>query len=413
MKEKDKKRENRKNNKESGTNASRAVHTDIKSVRKNERSIRVLKRILAVLIVLFVGLGIYVTYPMWLPKLEGIFDKPASTITNDGQLAGGNFPIEPDDAASSEIYAVKNNLLVADSHTLKFYDENGKERGSYSHEFSNPVVRVSGKRVLVFDSGSVDFKMYNKSGEVYSKSADNDILTGALGEDGTAAILTSNEKYPSVLLIYDEDGKLIYRYNSIQRIMSMAVDSDGRGCYVSTFSSENGEIYSQVRRLEFDTEKEKMISDKLDCLAIDCMENSAGNIFVIGDNKTYILNGDGQIVSVSEYSGDFSGYVLDRDCAAIMLSGNTKSSGVLIIADADAKSDETFREISGVESARSLKIYDKRLIVLTSSEVYSYAFSGTLAATAKLSHDYSDCVYINSGIYLLGRGGIDKIGYEM
>ena len=63
----------------------RAVHTDLNSVRKNERSIRNLKKILAVLIVVFVGLGIYVTYPKWLPKLEGIFDKPVSTITNDGR----------------------------------------------------------------------------------------------------------------------------------------------------------------------------------------------------------------------------------------------------------------------------------------------------------------------------------------
>lgn len=390
-----------------------AVHTDIKSVRKNERSIRTLKRLLAALIVIFIGLVIYVTYPLWLPKLEGIFDKPASTITNDGELAEGNFPIEPDDTVSADIYAVKNNLLVADAHTLKFYDANGKERASYSHEFSNPSVRVSGKRALVFDSGSTDFKIYNKGGEIYSKSADSDILTGALGADGTAAIVTQSDKYAASMLIYDPDGKMIYRYNSTHRIMAVSLDEDGGGCFICTFSSENGGIYSQVRRMDFDSSEEKTVSEKLDCLAVDCIENEAGDVVVVGDCAAYVLDKNGKITASYEYSGELTDYALDRGCAAIALSDNTKNSGRLVLAQSGASGSEAFREITGVLTAQSLKIYEDRVILLTSSQACSYAFSGTLAATAELSKEYSDFVYIDSGLYLISRHGIDKIGYEM
>lgn len=395
---------------------SRAVHTDLKNIRKNERSIRRLKRITAVLIVIFVGLIIYVSYPLWLPKLEGIFDKPISTVYNDGKTEDGNFPIDLDDNVSAKIYAVKNNMLAADAHTLVFYDENGKERGSYSHDFSSPIVKTSGKRALVFDSGSESFKVYNKSGEIYSKTAEGSILSGSIGKDGTAAIITTDDKYLATMQVYNPEGKLIYRYNCTHRIMSVTVDSDGSGCYICTFASENGEIYSQIRRIEFDSETEIMLSDKLDCIAIDCVKNTSGNITVIGDVGIYTLNGDGQYVSSYEYSGDLESYALDKGCAAVVTSGKAsskKSSSALIIADADSQDSEAYREIQDVENVKTVKIADERVIVLTSAKAQAYAFSGTLAATVELDREYSDFVYINSALFLQGRQGVDKIGFEM
>ena len=230
-------------------NEQGAVHIDIKSVRRNERSIRVMKRLIAFLAVLLVGIGLYISYPYWLPKLEGIFDKPITTIDNTGKFEGGNFPISADEAAL-DVFTMKNYLVAADAHRLTIYDESGKRRSSYDHDFSSPVVRPTEKRALVFDFGSTGFKLYNKNGELYSKNAENDIMSAALGEDGTAAVLVTSDKYASTVLYYNKEGKLIYRYDSTKKVMAVYVTDDGRSSYVCTFSSEQGEIYSQVIRLD-------------------------------------------------------------------------------------------------------------------------------------------------------------------
>lgn len=393
--------------------SGRAKHTDLISVRKNERSIRNLKRIVAALIVLLIGIAIYMTYPTWLPKLEDIFDKPISTITNDGEVASGNFPITPDEPSAVSIYGVKNNLLAADSHTLTFYDENGKERANYNHVFSKPVTRVNGKRVLVFDSGSDQFRLYNKSGEIYSKSTDNDILTASLGDNGTAAVLTASEKYASSLLIYDPDGKLIYRYDSVQRIMSASVDSGSNSATICTFSSEDGQIYSQVRSIEFDSDGEKMISEKLSCLAVACVKNNAGNYCVIGDTAMYTISSDGTILSQYDYGGTLEDYCADPSCSAVIISSSNKNTSRLIIADADAKDAESYREIPDIHGAKKIRVCEKRVVLLTSDTAYAYSFGASLAATAQLTKEYSDFAYINSALYLLSRHDIDKIGFEM
>ncbi|MCD8096152.1 MAG: DUF5711 family protein [Ruminococcus sp.] len=390
----------------------RAVHTDIKSVRKTERSIRTLKRILAVLIVLLIGLIIYTTYPFWLPMLEDIFDKPSETIANNGELESGNFPIDPDED-SYEIYAVKNNLMTADAYNLVFYDENGKERSSYSYSYSNPIVRVSSKRVLVFDSGSYDFAVYNKSGEIYSKSLDEVILTGAIGADGTAAIVTESDKYASVMTVYDGDGKEIYSYSCTQRIIAVSIDDDGEGCTLCTFSSDDGEIYSQARTLDFSEDGEQMLSDSLECLALGCVKNDAGNIVVVGDTGIYTVSSEGGLVSSLDFDGELVSMSMDSSCTALLVSSNTDDSFSLIIAQADAQSDESYRIVEADSSSKLVRIADDRVLLLSSGKVESYAFSATIAATAELEKEYSDMVYINGALYLSGKQGIDKLAFEM
>ena len=393
-------------------NEQGAVHIDIKSVRRNERSIRVMKRLIAFLVVLLVGIGLYISYPYWLPKLEGIFDKPITTIDNTGKFAGGNFPISADETAL-DVFTMKNFLVAEDTHRLTLYDENGKRRESFDHDFSSPVVRSSAKRALVFDFGSTGFKLYNKNGEIYSKNAENDIMSAALGEDGTAAILVASDKYASAVLYYDKEGKLIYRYDSTKKIMAVYVTDDGRSSYLCTFSSEQGEIYSQVVRLDLKKDGEQMVSEEIEGLAIGCALCSDGNIHVAGDNGMFVLSGDGKKIAEYEYSGDLIGFSLSKDCSAVILSGSTKNSGKLVICEAAAADGQTFREISCDNTVKQVKVCGERVMLLTSSNVIAYSYDGAEAGTAMLDKEYNQFTYIDSALYLSGKHGIDKIKFEM
>lgn len=399
-------------NKKEPAEERRAVHTDINSVRKNERSIRRMKRLIALLIVILVGIAVYLTYPYWLPQLEGIFDKPVSTVYNNGSFEKGNFPIQPAEKTTN-IFAVGNELMTADTHSLTFYDANGKRISVYAHGFSNPVERVSGKRVLVFDNGRYGFKMFNKKGELYSKTTDDIILSGSLSENGTAAIITASDKYAATVLFYNKEGKLIYRYNSTSRIMSASVSENGKEAYVCTFSSMEGVIHSQVHRLDFDKDGEQMVSENIRTLAIDCITNDAGDIVIAGDTGLYTLSPEGKLVSSYEYDGELKGYVLGRGCSAALVSGSSKDSSKLIIARSGAADTEAYREVSCANTAKCVKIADERVMLLTTGSALSYAYSGSLAATAEIGREYINFEYLDGAVFLAGKRGIDKIKFEM
>ena len=104
---------------------------------------------------------------------------------------------------------------------------------------------------------------------------------------------------------------------------------------------------------------------------------------------------------------------MDEDCTAVSLSGTVKNSGKLIIAQADAKSDESYRVISDTEDVSALEIADKRIIMISPTQALAYTFNGTLAAKATLTREYYGCTYINSALYLISKHGIDKMAFKM
>ena len=390
----------------------RAVHTDINAVRRNARSIRTLKRVMAVLIVLLIGIVIYITYPDWSPKLEGLFDRPVRTVFNDGDTEGGKFPLEPDNTIMG-VYSVKNDLMTTDLHTITFYDVNGEKKSSYNHNFSKPVVRTAGKRVLVFDSGAYGFKMYKKGGESYSKTLDNTILTGDVSEDGIAVIVTTSDKFASAARFFDKDGKLIFNYDCTSRIVSVSLTEDGSSCYVCTFSQKDGEIVSQIRRIDLDKSGEQLVSDDLPAIAVGCVRNSSGDIMAVCDTAFYILGADGKVKSQYEYNGELTSFALDANGAAVLINGNTRKSGRLMIAQAGAAGASTFRELTSDSPVKAVRIFGDRTVLLGSEKAYAFDFTATLTATAEIGREYGDFTYIDSALYLLGKHGVDKIKFEM
>lgn len=390
----------------------RAVHTDINSVRRNERSIRRMKRLIALLIVALVGIAVYMTYPYWLPKLEGIFDRPVSTVHNNGEFEKGNFPIQPPEKTTN-IFTSGSVLMTADTHNLTFYDANGSRLNAYAHGFSSPVERVSGKRVLVFDSGRYDFKLFTKKGEEYSKTTDDAILTGSLSENGTAAIVTQSDKYAASALFFNKDGKLIYRYDSTLRITCATVAEDGRHAYVCTFSSIGGVIYSQVHMLDLTEDGEQTVSENIQTLAIDCTMNDAGDIVVAGDTGLYTVSPEGALVSGYEFDGELKGFELGRSCSAALISSGANGAPRLIIAKSGADDTGAYREVDCPAGAKCVKLAGDRVLLLTSGSALSYAYSGTLAATADIGREYVNITYMDGAIYLAGKHGIDKIRFEM
>ncbi len=392
--------------------ARRAVHTDINEVRRNEHSIRVLKRVMVVLIVLLIGLVVYMTYPHWIAKLEGVFDRPVRTETGDGSTEAGNFPLEPDNAVTS-VFTVKNDLLTTDPHTITFYDVNGERKASYSHNFSKPIVKTAGKRVLVFDNGAYGFKLYKKGGESYSKTADDTILTGDVCEAGTAVIVTTSNKYAASAKFYDKDGKLIYNYDCTARIMSVTLNSEGTSCYICTFYSGNGELRSQIRRIDLDKSGEQMISEEIPSLAIGCKVNDAGDIMAACDTAFYILSPDGKLRSEYKYDGDLVSYDLGHAGAAVLLSGGSKNSGKLMIAQAGAAGSAEFRELNSESAVKIVKTAGDRVILLGSDKAYAFDFMGNLTTNSAIGREYSNFAYIDGALYLLGKHGIDKIKFPV
>ncbi len=389
-----------------------ATLTDIGEARKKEKTRRRVKRIIAILIVLIIGLGIYLTRLIWIPKLEGILDKPHDTIVNDGATETGNFPISLNDSSSNIMSRLDNNILITDDSKIYFYDINGKIRNTLKHNFATPMVKTSSKRVLVYDNGGSDFKVYNRSGEVYSNNVGSQIIYAEIADNGNVAVITQTEKYVACLTVYDSNGSEIYRWSCGQRIMNINFTSGGAGCYVSAFSSEDGQIYSQIYHVEFDKTEDLMVSDKIDSLIIDSYVNNNGKIWAVGDEGFYTLNSEGKIVASYEYQSDLVSYDMNSKCAAVVVEGLSHESYETVIFNSDSENFEPAVIDSDSGNAKKVVCDQNKIFVLNSTSVDAYDRKGNLLATAKISSEYSDFLYYNEALYVMSHREINKILFK-
>lgn len=385
---------------------------DLRLARKKEKRRRILKKAIIILIILLLGLAVYITRELWIPKLEGILDRPHDTIVNDGVAQSGNFPIALSGGSVNIIDRMDNNIIIADDSRICFYDGNGKLRNTVYHSFGNPMIKTAGKRLLSFDNGGYTFRLYNKSGEVYEKNIDDQIIYATLAENGNAAVVTQTEKYVACMTVYDSNGTEIYRWSCGQRIMDISFTDDGAGCYVSAFTSDDGEIISQIHYVEFDKTDELMKSEKLDSLVFGACENKGGRIWAAGDEKFYLLDKNGKIIDSYEYTADMISYSLSEECAAVSVSGMTRGNSQLAVFDCD--SDNVQPALIRCEKGTPEKVscVDGEVYLLSSEAVDAYDVNGNLIATAAVSADNTDFVYYSDAVYLMGYREVNKIVFQ-
>lgn len=385
---------------------------DIREAKRKEKNKRRFKKFVIILIVVALGIAAYATRGKWVYRLEGILDRHPETIVNDGETQKGNFPISINSSSANVIAVSDGNIVSSDDSHIYVYDESGKQINAFVHELGSPVIRVAGRKILAFDNGGTAFKVYNKNGELYSKTIDNNILFAEIGDNGYTAIITQTEKYPSCMTVFDNNGSEIYRWSSGQRIMDISFDRSGNGCFVSTFSSENGLIQSVIHHIKFNSTEEKMKSNKLDTLVIDTLENNNGDIWAVGDDKFYKIDDEGNILLEYEYTDDLVSYSLNEYSAAVALNGIKKSSADVALFDSD--SDETEPKTVTAENGLPKKIVcsDDKVMLLSDRAVDAFDLNGNCIATVGASSDYTDFVYLNQSVYFLGYREINKIEFK-
>ena len=382
---------------------------DFEKLRTRRRNMRRLRRLLIVLAIALCAAGLYYTKDRWVPKLEGILDKKHETIINDGKVQSGNFPIDLGDSTTAALATLDDDLICVDVGLITTYDQNGKVRTTDYHSFGSPVARTAGKRMLVFDNDAKSFRLLNKNGEVYSKKTDNIIIYGAVAENGNVLLVTLDEKYTALLTVYNKDGEQIYRWGTGDRITDASFAEDGDACVVSTFNVAQGAVTSKINRIDL-TKSDAVLSSKpLEGCVIRVQENSDERIWAATSDRLYLLTDVCSYIDTFEFSGELVSMDMCSECACIATQELGHDKTRVCVFSADDNKAEPAASAAGTGRIRRVHCFEDMAMVLTNDKLDAYASDGSLAATSSLDDDYSDFVYFDEAVYLLGRREINKI----
>ena len=145
-------------------------------------------------------------------------------VRNDGDYGVYTF-----DSHSSNAYAsFGDGLIIASVGGVDCYDSYGNERGVSQMQMTVPVLHTSEDYSMAYDAGGSSLAVVNENGsEVLRVDDVKSILDADMADDGSLCYSAFSSGYKSVLSVYNNRQKLVYRWMSSSIYMPIcAVSND-------------------------------------------------------------------------------------------------------------------------------------------------------------------------------------------
>lgn len=386
-----------------------SFETDMKKLRRKRKRKRTIKNLLLVFSVILIAGVIYVTQDRWIGYLDGILDRgEVNEPFGEASLAEGNYPIDISKKTNTEIGTIQNGWTLFADTAFYVYDHAGDISFSVQASYSNPIIASAEKRTLIYDLGGYNFMVCSNKKQVFSKKLTDQILLGAVGEDGSVAIVTSTDKYTSYLTIYDRNGSEIFHWADGNMITAVAINKSGSGCIVSSTYAMGGEYNSTVTELDFSSTDIKLTTQPVKALTFALRYCDDDQFWLLADDALYRFSSEGDINFSHEFDFDLVSYSLsDSICALIFESVGVNHTDISIFsADSNDVTKLAYDEnINHIDTDGSTVYFN------TDESLYAVSRQGETLATALLDDKYRSFAVINDSVYLLGFRNIQRIDF--
>ena len=384
--------------------------TDMRKLRRKRRAKRNVKNFVFIFAVLIIAGLIYLSREAWIAYFDGILERAQTNITvqNDGALAGGNYPIDISKKTNTSIGKIQRYWTLFADTTFYVYDSSGDIVYSTQASYSNPTVEESDKRTLIYDQGGYNFMVAGPKKQIYTKRITDQILLGAIGSDGSVAIVTRNEKYASYLTVYDKNGSEIYHWADGTMITAVAVNKDGSGCILSSTYARGGAFRSVITELNFKSEEVVMQTSPLETLGFS-VGYCDGGMWLVGHDRIIRLAADGSVSLTYEYDYDLLDFALNDGLAALVFEGVGGSGGRMAILQAG--SDEIYETAEDTEP-NEVAISSSAVYLCFDTRIDAIDKNGNILATAPVDTVYRSFTVLDDEIYLLGYRAVNKIDFS-
>ncbi len=327
----------------------------------------------------------------------------------NNQVAGdsGGFPKKLFGDHPIQFEHCGSHLVMVTDSTLYLYDGGGNTVLNSPHSYSKPTISCSDKRVLLYDRGGNNFRVNNTGGTLYEREMTNEIICGTINNSGYAAVATTEERYAGSVTVYSSQNKQVFKwYSSDGQITGLSLRDNGE-LAVSCITAKDGAVLSIVYLMNIGGGEEQQVASVSfpDMMVLSAKYKSNGSLAVIGDTKTVMVSGSGEVVSEYSYeknignfsdsSGDYTALLLSssansEECEVVFLDNGAGVTGTATI-------DE---EVKWIEASGG-SVY-----ILGENEILQYDSHMNLVNQVQVRSDSKKITVIGSNVYVLGLGEI-------
>lgn len=208
----------------------------------------------------------------------------------------GNFSTLRYDSDGSYAFGYyKDDLILASSTGLDFYDMKGSSVLSKTHSMSLPKIVSTDNYLYVYDQGNNLYSVYDSFFGLKSESLEYPISKIVAADNGTFAIISKSLEYRSALYIFDKNFNSKGEVYKDKLIMDAALSSDGAVIAVlSCETTEDGMFFTEIQALRPGKTEAEFTVKVEECYPVSTTVFSNGDIGVLASDRFITFDSKGE-----------------------------------------------------------------------------------------------------------------------
>ncbi len=291
----------------------------------------------------------------------------------------------------------KNKIVALNSSGMKIYDPDGLVSFRKDAYISNPVLNVSGKNILAYDSGGTALFVTDGSNVKLEKNFESGILKAKFGSDGDLIVITKADGYKALVTVYNRYFEEIYRWSSSSEYVADAdVTENGKTLAVASYIGEDAKIISSISYFDLADTQRKGRIDGLSGLPYSLDFKKSLSLHLLTSDALYHAGEDFSANQLYAFDSTYLQYFAADKSHVTALAVNKSIVG----EDSDLLlfEENSLLRLMNVDNAvRSVDISEKYIAVLTGSTATVYTLDGDEHAKATTTEQAKDIIVSDSG----------------
>lgn len=323
-------------------------------------------------------------------------------------VKGEGYPRAVDAFNFREATSIGSKPLIISDDSTQVLSKSASEIFSMQLVSGDSKAVTKNGRALIYSNTSNEVILQSRTEKLGSVEESGSVVTAELAKNGYFATSYPSDEYQSVLSVYNRYFEKVFQWNcSQERISSIGLSENGKNLVVAAVGAENAEIYTRLLIFNIGSTKPQVDTTYKGTLFLKVVYTDSNKIIAVGDNRTAVLNKNGETVEELVYSEDSLIAVCTDDTGNVVICheefGGSKTA---VVRYAKNGKKTALVTVDGVPDCVAAS--GGRTAVASGNEITVYSSNGKESKKIETEHTVNDIFWCAGSVYTVENGHIYK-----
>lgn len=321
---------------------------------------------------------------------------------------GDGYPHQLDSFDFRNVTAIGGKPLVIYGDSAQVLSSSAGEIFSLKLDSADSKVISKNGRALIYSNTSNKVVFQSRTEELGKVDEEKTVVAAGLSKNGCIATSCASDEYQSVLSVYNRYFEKVFQWNcSQERISDIGLSKNGRNIVVTAVGTENAEIYTRIIVFNINSAEPKADLTYRGTLFLKAIYTDSNKIIAVGDNRTVVLDKNGDTIEELVYSEDSIAAVCVDDSGNTVICyeefGGSKTAVVRYAKNGRKTAQFT---VDGMPDC--VAISGGRIALSNGAEITLYSSSGSEIKKQEAEHTVTELFWCSGTLYTVENGCIYK-----